>query len=61
MASISSRKFSAFSAGDSEFTFRSGRRVIINSDVLKAAKLCTGDVVALSAGDTWAVGKVGFS
>lgn len=30
---------------------RAARRLIFNSDFLKSAKLCTGDIVALSSGD----------
>jgi hypothetical protein len=35
----------------SEDTSRAARRLILNSDYLKAARLCTGDIVILSNGD----------
>jgi hypothetical protein len=36
---------------DSENISRAARRLIVNTEFLKAAKLCTGDVVVLSNGD----------
>lgn len=36
---------------DSENIWRAARRLILNTETLKAAKLCTGDVVVLSNGD----------
>jgi AAA family ATPase len=47
MASLVSKKFVIGLANFSEPT-RAARRIIINADVVKAVKLCAGDVVALS-------------
>jgi AAA family ATPase len=46
-----SRTFAVQLNEDSEHIPRAARRVIFNSDFLKAAKLCTGDIVALSSDD----------
>lgn len=51
MASLVSKKFVIGLANFSEPTHRAARRVIINADVVKAVKLCAGDVVALSDSD----------
>ncbi|KAF8073388.1 P-loop containing nucleoside triphosphate hydrolase protein [Lyophyllum atratum] len=51
MASISSRRFTVESDDSSEHVPRAARRVIFNADMLKSAKLCTGDIIALSHGD----------
>jgi len=37
---------------------RAARRVIFNADFLKVAKLCTGDIIALSGGDNTISRKV---
>ncbi|OCH87928.1 AAA family ATPase [Obba rivulosa] len=52
MASISSRTFTVRAAHGSEAVARAARRVIVNAELLKGARLCAGDVVALSAADT---------
>ncbi|EMD39468.1 hypothetical protein CERSUDRAFT_111775 [Gelatoporia subvermispora B] len=49
MASISSRTFTVQAAHGSETVARAARRVIVNAEILKGARLCAGDVVALSA------------
>jgi len=46
-----SRTFTVQLNDNSEHIPRAARRVIFNSDFLKAAKLCTGDVVALSSAE----------
>ncbi|KAI0072999.1 AAA family ATPase [Panus rudis PR-1116 ss-1] len=47
--SISTRVFKAELASDPSATVsRAARRVIVNADVLKATKICSGDVLALS-------------
>lgn len=50
MASISSKTFTVESDDTSEESSRAARRVIFHADVLKAAKICTGDIVALVNG-----------
>ncbi|KAF9473994.1 AAA-domain-containing protein [Pholiota conissans] len=51
MASILSKTFKIELHEGSENIPRAARRLIFNSDFLKAAKLCTGDIVAISSGD----------
>lgn len=51
MSSWMSKNFVIGLANFSEPTPRATRRVIINADVVKAVKLCAGDVVALSDPD----------
>ncbi|KAF8959182.1 P-loop containing nucleoside triphosphate hydrolase protein [Flammula alnicola] len=51
MASIMSKTFKVEVHEGSENIPRAARRLIFNSDFLKTAKLCTGDIVALSSGD----------
>ncbi|TFK38925.1 P-loop containing nucleoside triphosphate hydrolase protein [Crucibulum laeve] len=51
MSTFSTKKFVVEFYEGLENPYRAARRVIFNSDVLKAAKLCTGDIVALSKGD----------
>ncbi|KAF5374178.1 hypothetical protein D9615_008879 [Tricholomella constricta] len=51
MAAILSRKFTVESDDSAGHVARAARRVIFNPDVLKSAKLCTGDIIALSNGD----------
>lgn len=46
-----SRTFTVQLNDNSEHIPRAARRVIFNPDFLKAAKLCTGDVVALSSAE----------
>lgn len=60
MSSLSSRPFTVFLAEPAEAR-RGGRRVIIHADVLKAAKICAGDVLALSPLDPPAGAKTAFS
>lgn len=55
-----SRTFTVQLNDNSEHIPRAARRVIFNPDFLKAAKLCTGDVVALSSGENSAK-KVGIN
>ncbi|KAG6872380.1 hypothetical protein C0995_010194, partial [Termitomyces sp. Mi166 len=50
MTSISLKAFIVESDDSSEQSFCTARRVIFNAEVLKAAKLCTGDIVALVNG-----------
>ncbi|KAG5728058.1 ATPase family gene 2 protein [Termitomyces sp. T112] len=50
MASISLKTFIVESDDSLEPSFHAARRVIFNADVLKAAKLCTGDIVVLVNG-----------
>ncbi|KAI0260648.1 AAA family ATPase [Gloeopeniophorella convolvens] len=47
MTEISSRTFIARIADSDDVSERAIRRIIVNSDVVKATKLCAGDVVAL--------------
>ena len=47
MSSLLSRKFVVQLASSSDATPRASRRVIINAVIVKAAKLCAGDVIAL--------------
>ncbi|CCL99759.1 uncharacterized protein FIBRA_01781 [Fibroporia radiculosa] len=49
MSTISSRTFSIGLSTAFDSSFRAARRVIVNVDLLKGTKICTGDVVALSA------------
>jgi len=48
MPPISSGEFTVGLASDSDVKSRAARRVICNADVLKAAKIFAGDIVALS-------------
>lgn len=50
MSPLASKKFVIALSDSSESSLpRASRRIIINADVAKAAKLCAGDVVALSS------------
>lgn len=49
MASLSSKTFIVGIPNVSDSAFRAARRLIINAEVLKAAKIYAGDVLALSA------------
>jgi AAA family ATPase len=51
MSSMLSKNFIIGLANSPEPTPRAARRVIINADVVKAVKLCAGDVIALSDND----------
>ncbi|KAF8187739.1 AAA family ATPase [Pholiota molesta] len=51
MASLMSKTFKIELHEGSENIPRAARRLIFNSDFLKSAKLCTGDIVALSSAD----------
>ena len=51
MSSLLSQKFVVRLADSSESIPRASRRLIINTNIVKAAKLCAGDVIALSAYD----------
>jgi AAA family ATPase len=48
MSSLTSKRFVVRLADSSESTPRASRRLIINANIAKAAKLCAGDVIALS-------------
>lgn len=58
MSSISSRNFTVKVVDALETEPRAVRRVICNADILKVAKICAGDIVALSSGSTLPTGKV---
>ncbi|KAI0927661.1 hypothetical protein AcV5_008138 [Taiwanofungus camphoratus] len=49
MTSISSRPFSVGLADASDVASRAARRVIVNAETLKGAKVCAGDLLSLSA------------
>ena len=51
MATLQSNTFTVELNEGSENISRAARRLIFNSDFLKAAKICTGDIVILSNGD----------
>lgn len=51
MSVFSSKKFVTQLTDSYESIPRAARRIIINADVVKAAKLCAGDVIALSSSD----------
>ena len=51
MATLQSSTFTVELNKDSENISRAARRLIFNADLLKAAKLYTGDIVILSNGD----------
>ncbi|KAL0960482.1 hypothetical protein HGRIS_005523 [Hohenbuehelia grisea] len=57
MASISSRSF-AVGLSDEFESPRAARRIICNAEVLKACKLCAGDVVAIASGDKTSTKKL---
>ncbi|KAJ3515828.1 hypothetical protein NLJ89_g1506 [Agrocybe chaxingu] len=57
MTAIMSKTFTVKVNEGSENQPRAVRRVIFNSEFLKYAKLCTGDIVALSSGDSSASKK----
>ena len=50
MATLQSNTFTVELNEGSENILRAARRLIFNSDFLKAAKICTGDIVILSNG-----------
>ncbi|KAK0244621.1 AAA family ATPase [Armillaria nabsnona] len=52
MASIASKTFRIELSDTQDYVYHAVRRVILHPEVLKTVKLCTGDVVALSSGDT---------
>ncbi|KAI0783501.1 AAA family ATPase [Abortiporus biennis] len=52
MASITAKVFTLQLADEIDNGSRAARRVIINSDLLKSAKICAGDIVALSKPDS---------
>jgi AAA family ATPase len=58
MASVWSKTFVVQVADPSEYTARASRRLIINADIVKAAKLCAGDIIALSNHDNVKDAKV---
>ena len=51
MPSFSSKKFIAKVSDSGELPPRAARRVFINADIAKTAKLCAGDVMALAESD----------
>ncbi|KAG7444103.1 AAA-domain-containing protein [Guyanagaster necrorhizus] len=52
MTSIASKTFKIELLDTQDYAYHAARRVILHPEVLKAVKLCTGDAVALSSGDT---------
>lgn len=58
MASIASKTFRIELSDTQDYAYHAVRRVILHPEVLKTVKLCTGDVVALSSGDTLDIVKV---
>ncbi|KAK0201465.1 AAA family ATPase [Desarmillaria ectypa] len=52
MSSIASKTFRIELSDTQHYAYHAARRVILHPEVLKTVKLCTGDVVALSSGDT---------
>ncbi|KAG6917166.1 hypothetical protein DXG01_003602 [Tephrocybe rancida] len=58
MASIASKTFTVETYDLLEHSSRAARRVILHADVLKTAKLCTGDIVALCSGASTSTLKV---
>ncbi|KAI0642851.1 AAA family ATPase [Trametes meyenii] len=61
MSLLSTRKFTVESFNSSEPISRAARRVIINTEVLKQAKVYAGDVVGLSSADSQKVFAVGVA
>lgn len=49
---MTSLKFTVGPSEDGDPDHRAAKRVIIHADVLKASKLCSGDVVALRQVDS---------
>ena len=58
MSLLSTRKFTAEAVNTSEPISRATRRIIINAEILKQAKVYAGDVVGLSAADSHKVHTV---
>lgn len=52
MAALLSKTFKIEVFEGAETTARAARRIVLNSEFLKASKLCTGDVVALCNAET---------
>jgi len=52
MNPISAKKFSIEISDSSECLARASRRIVINAEQLKAAKLFTGDIIAISPWDS---------
>lgn len=50
--SLSTKVFTIGVADPSELTSRASRRILIQADVLKAAKIIAGDVLALSTANS---------
>ncbi|KAI0662110.1 AAA family ATPase [Cubamyces menziesii] len=61
MSLLSTRKFTAEAANTSEPISRATRRIIINVEILKQAKVYAGDVVGLSAADSHKAFAVGVA
>ena len=61
MATVESSTFTVELNEGSENITRAARRVIFNSDLLKAAKMSTGDIVILSNGDMTSTVRFLFS
>jgi len=59
MSLLSSKRFVVEVVDSSETTARASRRLIVNADIVKAAKLFAGDVIALSDYDDAKDVKVG--
>lgn len=60
MSSFSSKNFTAKLSDSGELPPRAARRVVINADIAKAAKLCAGDAIALAEADKTQGSKVGL-
>ncbi|KAH9850128.1 AAA family ATPase [Lenzites betulinus] len=61
MSLLATRKFTVEAAESSEGVSRTARRVVINAEVLKQAKVYAGDVVGLSASDSHKAFAVGVA
>ncbi|OSC98204.1 AAA family ATPase [Trametes coccinea BRFM310] len=61
MSLLATRKFTVQSSDDSEPLSRAARRIVLNAEVLKQAKVYAGDVVGLSAADSHQAFAVGVA
>ncbi|KAI9065950.1 AAA-domain-containing protein [Trametes sanguinea] len=61
MSLLATRKFTVQSTDDSEPVSRASRRIVINAEILKQAKVYAGDVVGLSAADSHQAFAVGVA
>lgn len=58
MTSLATKLFKVELSDVEETVYHAARRLILHPEVLKAVKLCTGDIVALFDGDSAGVVKV---